>query len=115
MEVIVGKKKDKEPHLKARKKVARAQATYMKAVARGEREIRSVRAKVDERIARAKAEFEVQASELADLEGGTETPAETEPTPKAASLEVVQPVADDGNANGVTKSAPKKPAPRARK
>lgn len=64
----MGKNGGKDPVARARKKVARAQSGYMKAVAKGEREIRNVRALADERIARAKAEFELRANELADVE-----------------------------------------------
>ena len=55
----MGKSGKKDPVAKARKKVALAQNRYMKAVAKGEREIENVRAVADERIARAKAEFEM--------------------------------------------------------
>jgi hypothetical protein len=64
----MGKSGKKDSVAKARKKVALAQNRYMKAVAKGEREIRNVRALADERIARAKAEFEMRAGELADIE-----------------------------------------------
>ncbi len=64
----MGNQEAKDPVAKARKKVAKAQNRYMKAVAKGERQIRNVRATVDERIAKAKAEFEMRASELAEAE-----------------------------------------------
>jgi hypothetical protein len=53
---------------KARSAVARAQNRYTKAVAKGERQIRDVRALVDEKVARAKAAFELCANELAEAE-----------------------------------------------
>jgi hypothetical protein len=58
----------KDPLTKAKRKVAKAQNRYMKAVAKGERQIRNVRAEVDESIARAKAEFEMRAGQLAEIE-----------------------------------------------
>ncbi len=59
---------EKDPLAKAKRKVAKAQNRYMKAVAKGERQIRNVRAEVDESIARAKAEFEMRAGQLAEIE-----------------------------------------------
>jgi uncharacterized membrane protein YccC len=117
----MGKDGAKDPVAKARKKVARAQNRYLKAVAKGERQIRNVRALVDEQIARAKAEFELRANELADAErhgavnGGAATPEaaadvlESAVTQKAkADPLVVQP-------NGsVPKSRPKSARPAAK-
>lgn len=67
-EKVISKSSKRDPVAKARKKVARAQNRYLKAVAKGERQIRNVRALVDEQIARAKAQFEMRASELAEAE-----------------------------------------------
>jgi len=64
----MGKSGVKDPVAKARKKVAQAQNRYLKAVAKGERQIRNARASADERIARAKAEFELRSQELSDVE-----------------------------------------------
>ena len=110
----MGKDGRKDPLTKARKKVARAQTRYMKAVARGEREIRNVRALADERIARAKAEFELKASELAEVErgasaNGANSKVEAVDVIEVVALEVVEPEAPSVVANGATtrRSTPK--------
>jgi colicin import membrane protein len=66
--MFMAKQGKKDPLARAKRKVAKAQNRYMKTVAKGERQIRSVRAEVDESIARAKAEFEMRANQLAEIE-----------------------------------------------
>jgi len=85
----MGKQNRRDPIAKARKNVAKSQTRYMKAVAKGERQIRNVRAAVDEKIARAKAEFELRASVLAEAEANAAKRKASDVTPERAA-DVVQ-------------------------
>jgi hypothetical protein len=116
----MGKDTTKDPVAKARKKVARAQNRYLKAVAKGERQIRNVRALVDEQIARAKAEFELRANELADVEphgvvnGGAATPeAAADVLESATKAATADPAILEPNGS-VPKSRPKPARPAAK-
>jgi hypothetical protein len=116
----MGKQGTKDPVAKARKKVAQAQNRYMKAVAKGERQIRNVRAHVDEKIARAKAQFELRAGELADVEqhaegtpnGATASPEKAADVVEMAATSTVQAEPAVVSPNGAQPKARPK-APRA--
>lgn len=62
------KSRDADLLTKARRQTLKAQKRYRKAVAKGEREVRDARALADARTTRARAEFEIHASNLVELE-----------------------------------------------
>lgn len=122
-------KKTKEGVDKARVKLARAQDRYMKAVAKGERVVRMARERADERIAKAKAEFEYRATQLAEAEkrAGKQAVAAAAPNEVAAAAGLIETNPDqeivlpngppDTDASIVTPTAgePSPPAPTRRR
>lgn len=79
----------KQDVAKARKAVARARSRYTKAVAKGERQIRDVRALVDEKVSRAKAAYELRENELAETERAVAEKAEKSAAKRLAAKGIV--------------------------